>query len=84
LSFVKSPSNPFNVRFIKYICFLNFVQNSFDASHISVGGSSGILYRMFDKNGNGTIVFVRPNAGPINICLKYVFIKNKMKFFIYL
>jgi len=27
---------------------------------------------MFDNDGNGTAVLVRPNAGPINICLKEI------------
>ncbi len=77
---MSSPSNPFNVRFIKWICSFNFDENTFDASHNSVGGSGGILNRRFDKNGNGTTVLVKPNAGPINKCLKQIFIFNQKIF----
>ncbi len=55
---------------IKWICAFNSDANTFDLSHISVGGSPGMLKNMFDNNGNGTTVLVKPNAGPINTCLK--------------
>jgi hypothetical protein len=79
LSLIRSPSSPFNVRLIKRICSFNFNQSTLDEPHNSVGGSGGMPTRMFDKDGNGTTVLLRPNAGPINICLKRFLLLRKSK-----
>jgi hypothetical protein len=49
---------------------LNFNQYNFDASRNSIRGSAFILNKRLDNDGNGTTVFVKPNADPNKTCLK--------------
>jgi hypothetical protein len=61
---------------------LNFNQYNFDASRNSIRGSAFILNKRLDNDGNGTTVFVKPNADPNKTCLKKFDIrslKNEIK-----